>query len=373
MTTQPNDDVILVTGATGQVGTALCARMLKDPNTRVMALVRARDDAALQARLTQLRAHCGGDAERLLGVRGDVSAPGLGLDETARAMVASLVTSVVHAAASVRFDLPAKDAAQSNINAVTHVLDVARTLLERGRLRRLDHVSTAYVAGQHPGRFHEHDADIGQQFRNTYEWSKLQGELRVMAAMQQGLPAAIHRPSIVVGDSTSGATRAFNVLYWPLKVYVRGWWKTFPGSPDARVDIVPVDYVADRLARLRRNPATLGQTFHLAAGDAAKTVRQLAAHIETVTGGPPVRYMDQQRYRRFGRPLVAPFLAVTKRGRAILRGGEAYMPYFVHNPVFDTARLCSVLGPDAAAPPVLDYLERVVRFAMVEDFGDRAR
>ena len=50
MTTQPNDDVVLVTGATGQVGTALCARLLKDPNTRVMALVRARDDALSKAR-----------------------------------------------------------------------------------------------------------------------------------------------------------------------------------------------------------------------------------------------------------------------------------------------------------------------------------
>lgn len=365
-------DTILITGATGQVGTALVTRLLQQQDTHVLALVRARDAADLQARLERLRAACGDvDTTRLTAVAGDVGQPNLGLSSDDDTTVRERVTSMIHAAAAVRFDLPAKDAAQANLNATTHVLELAQRLKAQGTLRRLDHISTAYVAGTHRGRFHEHDHNVGQSFRNTYEWSKHQAELRVHHARNEGLPVAIHRPSIIVGESGSGRTRAFNVLYWPLKVYTRGWWRTFPGSPEARVDIVPVDYVAGTLALLRQDPSTLGKTFHLAAGDDARTVQELASHITRTTGGPPVRYVNQHLYRRWVRPLLTPFLSVSRRGRAIMRGGEAYMPYFLHNPVFDTSNTVGALGAAGRPPPILEYLDRVLGYAVQENFGER--
>ncbi|MBI5493465.1 MAG: SDR family oxidoreductase [Deltaproteobacteria bacterium] len=363
-------DTVLLTGATGQLGTALLPRLVAHNGTVVLALVRGRDAAEVERRRADLVTRCGVPDHRVHAVQGDVSAPGLGLDAAARARVESEATSIVHAAAAVRFDLPADKAARSNIAATESVLELARALHQARRLKRLDHVSTAYVAGRHTGRFHEHDLDVGQQFRNTYEWSKLQSELRVRAAIAEGLPISVHRPSIVVGEAATGRTRAFNVLYWPLKIYVRGWWRTFPGRPDTRVDIVPVDWVADAITRLRRLDDTLGRTFHLAAGDDARTVRELAERIAALTGGPPVRYIDQARYRRFVRPLIWPFLSLTRRGRGILRGGEAYMPYFLGNPVFDTSSTRAALGDAGSPPPVLEYLERVVRFAVDRDFGD---
>lgn len=366
----PTDpDTILLTGATGQVGAALLTRLLRPKGDRVLALVRARDEGHLGARRAELLRLCGGAeaASRLLVLRGDVTEPALGLSDADRVRVATETTSIVHSAASVRFDLPLTAARKENVETVARLLDFAGDLHGRGRLRRFDHISTAYVAGDRLDRPREDEGNIGQGFRNTYEQSKLEAEDLVRAAMAEGLPATIHRPSIIVGDSVTGATRAFNVLYWPLKLYARGWWRLFPGSPQTRVDVVPVDWVADTLVALRNTPASVGRTIHLAAGDAAPTVGALEARVRAAVQGPPLRYVHAILYRRFIRPLLFP-LRLTRRGRAIFQGGQHYLPYLAGNPLFDTSNLDQLLGPQGAAPSPLLYFDTILRFAVERDF-----
>ena len=87
------------------------------------------------------------------------------------------------------------------------------------------------------------------------------------------------RPSIVVGDSRTGRTSSFNVLYGPLKAFARGRIPAIPARRSSPVDIVPVDYVADRAYELvTRGP---DGTFHLVAGRNATTVGRL---IELAAG-----------------------------------------------------------------------------------------
>lgn len=352
-------DRILLTGATGQVGAALLPRLLADPDVEVRAVVRARDAAHLAERGDALRRGLAG-GERLQVVRGDVTEPALGLHPDAL----DGVTSVVHSAAAVRFDLAEEDALAQNLGGTRAALAVAARI---PGLRRFDHVSTAYIAGTRTGRVYEAECDEGQGFRNSYERSKCRAEMVARAA---DLPVAVHRPAIVVGDSRTGETRAFNVLYWPLKIYARGWWRTFPGRPDCRVDVVPVDWVADSIAALRRDASTLGRTFHLAAGDDASTVEDLVARIRALTHGPELRYVDQRVYRTWVRPLLGP-LRLTKQGAAIFRGGNVFMPYFVENPLFDTTNVRAALGDAGRAPRFLDYLETTVRWALERDFGGK--
>ncbi len=362
-------DTLLLTGATGQVGAALLPRLLKDPATKVIALVRARDDGHLASRRAELEGLCGGaePAGRLRVLRGDVSQEGLGLSAPDRALIDAESTSILHSAASVRFDLPLADARAENVVAVERMLALGKALHQRGRLRRFDHVSTAYVAGDRRDRAREDEGNVGQGFRNSYEQTKCEAEGLVRKAMAEGLPATVHRPSIIVGDSRTGATRAFNVLYWPLKIYARGWWRWFPGSPETRVDVVPVDWVADTMVALRNNPRSLGRVVHVAAGDAAPTVAALEARVRQAVHGPALRYVDHRFYRRVIRPLLFP-LRLTKRGRAIFRGGSVYLPYLAGNPVFDTSNLTDLLGPGGAAPSPLDYFDQIIRFAVDRDF-----
>src|SRR5439155_23621126 len=110
-------------------------------------------------------------------------------------------------------------------------------------------VSTAYVAGAHVGRFGERDLVVGQRFRNPYERSKFEAELLVQAHSDT-LPVQVLRPSIVVGDSRSGWTSSFNVLYSPLRAFASGAYPAIPARRSAPVDVVPVDYVAEAILAL---------------------------------------------------------------------------------------------------------------------------
>jgi thioester reductase-like protein len=73
------------------------------------------------------------------------------------------------------------------------------------RFERLDYVSTAYVSGRAKGVFHESDLDVGQSFKNHYEETKYLAELEVV---KSGLPRAIYRPGIVVGDRAPARPRS---------------------------------------------------------------------------------------------------------------------------------------------------------------------
>ena len=52
-------------------------------------------------------------------------------------------------------------------------------------------------------------------FFTDYERSKYEGEQLVQAAKTE-LPISIFRPSMVVGDSKTGAIKTFNTFYFPL-------------------------------------------------------------------------------------------------------------------------------------------------------------
>ena len=129
--------------------------------------------------------------------------------------------------------------------------------MARAQLRSLAYVGTAYVAGERTDLVRESELAVGQSYRNTYEQTKAEAEALVRSRLGS-LPGVILRPSIIVGDSRTGVTSSFKMMYWPLKIYARRLWRTVPGYPDAVLDIVPVDFVAAAVARLAFDEAALG-------------------------------------------------------------------------------------------------------------------
>jgi thioester reductase-like protein len=331
---------VLLTGATGFVGKEILDRFL-DRGRRVYALVRAQDDAAAAARLAP---HA-----RLTAVAGDIERPGLGLTEPRAAMLTDEVTTVVHCAASVSFDLSLADSRRVNVDGTRHVLDLAQRCEQ---LERLSYISTAYVAGEPRRLFQEDELDVGQRFRNPYERSKFEAE-RMLRERAVGMPLQVLRPSIIVGDSRTGRTSSFNVLYGPLKAFARGTIPAIPARRSSPVDIVPVDYVADQTVDLAdRGP---DGTYHLVAGRNATTVGRLLDLAAAQFGRRPPAVLPPTAYRR----LLHPWL---RRKHSGLRRIEVYFPYFSMRVRFDDRRL----GP---APPVEGYFHRLIEFAERASWG----
>jgi thioester reductase-like protein len=325
---------VLLTGATGFVGKEILDRFIQR-GRRVYALVRAENDAAAAGRLPR---HA-----RLTPVAGDIERPGLGLAPGTADELAEEVTNVVHCAASVSFDLSLGASRRVNVDGTRHVLDLAERCR---RLERFSYVSTAYVAGEPRKLFRENQLDVGQRFRNPYEQSKFEAE-RMVRERGAGLPLQVLRPSIVVGDSRTGRTSSFNVLYGPLKAFARGAIPAIPARRSSPVDIVPVDYVADRAVDLAERGGD--GTFHLVAGRNATTVGRLLELASKHLGRKPPAVLPPTAYHR----LLHPWL---RRKYAGLRRMEVYFPYFSMRVRFDDRRL----GP---APPVESYFHRLLEFA----------
>jgi nucleoside-diphosphate-sugar epimerase len=243
------------------------------------------------------------------------------------------------------------DSRSVNVEGTRRILELARTC---PGLERLTYISTAYVAGE-PGRlFREDELAVGQRFRNPYERSKFEAEL-ALRSEGADLPLQILRPSIVVGDSATGRTSSFNVLYGPLKAFARGKVPAIPARREAPVDIVPVDYVADRVHELATNGPN--GTFHLVAGRNATTVGRLLEMSSEELGRSEPTVLPPRLYRRW----VHPWLRRRYRG---LRRMEVYFPYFAMRVRFDDRRL----GP---GPRVEGYFHRLVRYAQAAGWGRR--
>lgn len=366
-------NAVLLTGATGFLGMELLVRYLERTDRRVYALVRAADEAAavarLRATLASLVAEPDAYAHRLTAVAGDLEGSGLGLEPRLRDELAEQVSEIVHAAASVSFTLPLERARAINVEGTRRVLEFAALSAARGGLRRLAHVSTAYVAGTYRGTFREDQLEAGQDFRNTYERSKWEAE-RLVRAHFGTLPIQVFRPSIVVGDQRSGFTPAFNVIYMPLRAFANGAHPVVPARRSAPVDVVPVDFVADAIFELSRRPDGAGATYHLAAGPRAASVGELidlsAHHLDR----PRATAISPRVYRR----LIHPLLVRLSRGerRRWLERSEIFFPYFALDTAYDNRRARAALEPVGIhVPPLHDYFDRLVGFALAASWGRR--
>jgi thioester reductase-like protein len=346
---------VFLTGATGFLGMEVLARLLEEGDREVLALVRASDDAAAEQRLDDVLLKLWDDPapyrKRVTAVRGDVTAPGLGVGDR-RDELAERAGAVLHCAASITFDLPLAEARAINVDGTARVLDFAVQAQARAGLERFLHVSTAYVAGRHEGTFRERQLDAGQSFRNTYEETKADAEQIVTLARELG--PAIARPSIVVGESDSGWTPAFNVLYWPLRAFSRGMFKEVPALADGHVDVVPIDYVADSLVHLLGGREA--GVFNLVAGRGALQVDELVNLASDYFNKPHPKLVE---------PLAPEHVGDDH--------GDVFVPYFDMRVVFDDTRARAVLGPAGIAAPALrDYFGRLMEYAEAARWGKRS-
>jgi thioester reductase-like protein len=364
----PGNEVLL-TGATGFVGMELLARYLERTDRRIVTLVRAVTDDMARARIDAVLANLFGAlgrqyTDRVDVVAADLAAPRLGLTTARSEELARRVTTIVHSAASVSFTLSLADAREINLEGTRRMLDFAECAREQGGLDRYGHVSTAYVAGTHTGRFAECDLDVGQRFRNSYERSKFEAEQLVRSRAE--LPFTIMRPSIVVGDRNSGWTAAFNVLYWPLRAFARGLFTEVPAIPSAPVDVVSIDYVADAVYALCQGSAGVGATYNLTAGEHASTIREIATLASRYFRRPVPTVLSPSEFAALEPDSTG------RSKRSALEGSRAYFPYFAIRTVFDEASARARLDPvGIQVSPLGEYLERLLDFATRSRWGKR--
>jgi nucleoside-diphosphate-sugar epimerase len=281
---------VLLTGATGFIGKVVLEALLRRREelgvARVIALIRpgagvpARERFAAEVERSPCFAALPADWSRLVDVvEGDVTQPGCGLAAESREALAARVTHILHAAASVEFDLPVREAEAVNVGGCLALLELARAA---ARLERMVSVSTAYVT-PHPGEgvpVRERLAPLprpASQIRdeilagraderallretghpNTYTLTKCLAE-HLLVERRGAVPLSIVRPSVVSaswrepfpGWIDSGAAFAGFVA-----LTGSGHLRAVVARPESRIDLVPVDVVMAHILAAAFEPA----------------------------------------------------------------------------------------------------------------------
>src|SRR5215472_1865991 len=165
---------ILLIGVTGFIGKVWLVDLLeKIPEIgRITLLIRRNRTTSAQRRfekiveespaLDPLQAKYGRKlgaflSEKVEVVEGDVSLPGLGLDEATQAGLQKSLDVVVNSAGLTDFNPDLRDALSSNVDSTLHLMEFVRKCKRVG----LMHLSTCYVVGMRDGR-------VGEQLENNY-------------------------------------------------------------------------------------------------------------------------------------------------------------------------------------------------------------
>jgi thioester reductase-like protein len=346
---------ILFTGFPGFLGRELLPRVLeRDPAARAACLVQDKFMAQAQSAAAELVAARPALAGRIDLVAGDITHADLGLAGAGPAP--RDVREIYHLAAVYDLTVPRPFAERVNVDGTRHVLDFAE---RAARLERVHYVSTCYVSGRYTGIFEERDLDKGQAFNNFYEETKFLAEVLVRERMQKGLRATIYRPSIVVGDSQTGATQKLDGPYYLLRWLLRQGKVAFLpviGDPARfRMNVVPRDFVVDAMTYLSARPETVGATFQLADPEPL-TCAELIDHCAAATG---------KRTIRVPLPVAAAKTAIDRVPGVyrILQIPASLVDYMVHPTHYHTAQTQAALadgGP--AAPPFASYVAKMVEF-----------
>ena len=246
-----------VTGATGFIGRYLVANLLKRGKP-VYALVRKSSVKKLDA----LRESLGANEKTLIAVPGDLAKKHLGVSDADLKKLKGKVDHVFHLAAIYDLNASAEEQKVANVDGTRHAVEFAEAV----QAGCFHHVSSIAAAGLYDGVFREDMFDEAEDLDHAYFSTKHESEGVVRKRCKR--PWRIYRPGFVVGHSKTGEIDKIDGPYYFFKTIQKmrdmlpPWMPTI-GIEGGRINIVPVDFVADALDHLAHKKGLDGKCFHL--------------------------------------------------------------------------------------------------------------
>jgi NAD(P)-dependent dehydrogenase (short-subunit alcohol dehydrogenase family) len=255
----PREDAMayFVTGGTGFIGRFLVQNLLKR-GVPVYLLVRK---SALK-KLPALRETWSVDDKRVVAIVGDLAKPNLGVTAEDLKRLKGKVDHLFHLAAIYDLAASAEDQQRANIDGTRHAVEFARDV----QAGCFHHVSSIAAAGLYDGVFREDMFEEAEDLDHPYFRTKHLAEGIVRSECNR--PWRIYRPGFVVGHSKTGYIDKIDGPYYFFKLIQKmrnmlpPWMPTI-GIEGGRINIVPVDFVADALDYLAHKKGLDGKCFHL--------------------------------------------------------------------------------------------------------------
>ena len=255
---------VLLTGATGFFGPFLLASLLEQVRSDISVLVRATDEDPMErireglASIAEDGASCPeGWERRVRPVRGDLSAPNLGLDAATWRRLAGSVDTIYHNGATVNYLLDYHAMREANVGGTNEIVRLAMS----HRPKVVNHISTTFVFGWSVQEtLGESDTNAGMERLDFgYSQSKWVAEHVIRDAMRQGLQARIFRPALLT-PSLHGGGSHFDIAIRLLSFMIRHGITTTARN---QVSFTPADIAARNIVAISGVPESVGSTFHV--------------------------------------------------------------------------------------------------------------
>ena len=246
-----------VTGATGFIGRHLVSNLLKRKGT-VHVLVRKGSHKKFTATGKQM----GWDMSRVIAVNGDMTAAKCGISAAQLRALSGTVKHFFHLAAIYDLTATAEAQRKANVEGTRNALELAVAI----KAGCFHHTSSIAAAGLYPGVFREDMFAEAEGLDDPYLRTKHDSEGLVRE--EKRIKWRIYRPGMVVGHSRTGEMDKIDGPYYFFSLLKRlrqmlPPWMPMLGVEGGRINIVPVDFVADAMDHIAHKPKLDGQCFHL--------------------------------------------------------------------------------------------------------------
>lgn len=282
---------VLVTGASGFIGDAVCTRLRAEGRFEIRGHFRTPSNAARLARLGIELA--GGD---------------LADAEVARRLVADR-DIVIHCAVSS--DGGARRARASSVKGTQNLSEAAAA----AGVRRFVHLSSVAVHGYSPGVPVVTETTPTRRTGNAYADGKLAVEKVVDRAIRNGLPATILRPTIVYGPWS-------RIWVSDISERLQAGEPVLLGDGGGPANTVFIDNLVDAILVSMEHPGAIGETFIVSDDDSA-TWGDYLHGLADAMGGVHVRALDDASHRALVDAQRERPFALARDLAALVRSPEA--------------------------------------------------
>ena len=358
------NQTILLTG-TGTIGSELLLALLLETSNYVFVLMRGKGKQDFLERSCVLfeKLHLNVDEiSRVEILNGDVTKTDFGLEGETITKLTNELDFIIHTAATTSLTADKILCESVNVGGTRNALGLADNCFKNGKLRRFIHLSTAFVAGNDSrAEVPEDKLPNSPRHLNYYEASKYEAEKLVHLAIRKNLPAAIFRPCMVVGDTKTGWTREFNVIYPLIRILSSGYITHFPADPKTFVHLAPIDFVVEAIVESLEQEWTSGKTFNLTSPSPV-TVADLFACKGF--------FLTEEQQPELALPEEFDWENCTAREAELLESVAFCFPYFNSRNSFETentGRLVQLPKTDG------DYLNLLGKFATEAGYLRKAR